>query len=360
MTDPLAVVGGEPLQRAAAPLAELRVAVVGAGAMGADHVRRLATTTARARPVVVSDAVPAAARRVAASVPGGGVRAVDDPLAAVADPEVDAVLVATPGPTHAPLVLACLERGLPVLCEKPLTTTSDSAMAVVRAERATGRRLVQVGFMRRFDAEHVALRALLASGELGDPLLLHCVHRNAAPPAGATAESVLLDSLAHEVDAARFLLGEEVVAVQVVAPRRSPSAPPGLADPLLVLLTTAGGRVVDVELFLAAGTAYEVRTEVVAERGAASIGHDVGLVATLPGPGGWRRGGALAPGYLERFAAAYDAEVQCWADAARHGGADGPGAEDGAAAVAVCEAAVASFRTGERVEVRPDPDRGQR
>lgn len=329
------------------PTGDLRVAVLGVGLMGADHVRRLATTIAGARPVVVSDAFADKAHEVAGQY--DGIRVVEDPFAAIADPEVDAVIIATPGTTHKKQVLTCLDRGLPVLCEKPLTTEADTALAVVRAEQALGRQLVQVGFMRRFDPEYVALRALIASGDIGEPLLVHCAHRNPAVPTSFTTEMVVTDSLVHEVDVARYLLGEEITAVTLLSPRRTSSAHDGLQDPQVALLETAGGRLVDVELFVASGIAYEVRTEVVAERGIASIGHDVKLVTTAQTG---IRGGALTPGFRERFGTAYDVEVQRWVNAARRGTIDGPGAWDGYAAVAVCEAGVQSVRTGSRVEVR--------
>ncbi|MEJ5943943.1 Gfo/Idh/MocA family oxidoreductase [Pseudokineococcus basanitobsidens] len=331
---------------------DLRVAVLGVGMMGADHVRRLATRVVGARPVVVADAYAATAHRVAAA--HDGVRVAQDPLAAIADPEVDAVVVATPGSTHEELVLACLERGLPVLCEKPLTTEPDSSLRLVHAERATGRRLVQVGFMRRFDEEYAALRALVAGGELGAPLMLHCAHRNAAVPAHFDSEMVVLDSLVHEVDATRFLLGEEVTAITVLHPTSRRDAPAGLSDPTFALLETAGGRLVDVELSVSTGVGYEVRTELVAEGGTAMIGLDRGpLVATSTG----RRGRAIPPTFVERFAQAYDTEVQVWADAARAGTTDGPTTWDGYAAAAVCAAGVASLRGGGvRVEVELDEE----
>lgn len=325
---------------------DLRVAVLGVGMMGADHVRRLATRTVGARPTVVADAFPATAQRVAGEVPG--VRVVGDPLAAVADPEVDAVLIATPGSTHEELVLACLQRGLPVLCEKPLTTDVESSLRLVHAERATGRRLVQVGFMRRYDPEYAALRRIIASEELGAPLMLHCAHRNASVPPHFDSGMVVLDSLVHEVDCTRFLLGEEVTAITVMHPTSSRSTAPGLSDPTFALLETASGRLVDVEVFVGTGVGYEVRTELVAERGTAMIGLGAGpVVTTTAGV----RGRAVPPDFRVRFATAYDLEVQAWVDAARRGTVDGPGTWDGYAATAVTTAGVEALRTGRRTEV---------
>ncbi|HJX43589.1 MAG TPA: Gfo/Idh/MocA family oxidoreductase, partial [Geodermatophilus sp.] len=307
-----------------------------------------------ARVAVVSDAATDRADQVAADVPG--CRVVPDPLAAIADPEVDAVVIASPGRFHEEQVLACIERGIPVLCEKPLTMDAASSLDIVRAEDAhtarTGRRLVQVGFMRRFDPEYAQLRELIAAGGIGEPLVVHCAHRNPAVPAGITTEMIVNDSVVHEVDVARFLLDEEIAAVTVLLPRSTRHAGEGLSDPLLVLLETTGGRMVDVECFVSTGLAYEVRTEVVGEDGSAMIGLHQGLVRQSAGPGGAVRGTAVAPGFRERFALAYDLELQRWVDAARRGTVDGPGAWDGYAAQAVCAAGVEALRSGRRTEVR--------
>jgi myo-inositol 2-dehydrogenase/D-chiro-inositol 1-dehydrogenase len=335
------------------PSGELRVAVLGVGMMGADHVARLHSRISGARMVAVSDANAPKAEQIAAEVPG--CRVIADPLAAIADPEVDAVVLATPGQFHQEQVLACIGRGIPVLCEKPLTMDAESSLAVVRAEdeyaARTGRRLVQVGFMRRFDPEYAQLRALIASGEIGEPLVVHCAHRNAAVPPHFTSEMMITDSVVHEVDVARFLLDEEITAVTVLRPRPSRHAFAGQSDPLLVVLEMASGRIVDVECFVSTGVAYEVRTEVVAEDGSAMIGLDLGLVRQSGGSSGAVRVTGISPGFRERFGRAYDIEVQRWVDAARRGTIDGPGVWDGYAASAVCTAGVEALRSGQRTEV---------
>jgi myo-inositol 2-dehydrogenase/D-chiro-inositol 1-dehydrogenase len=342
------------VRAAAAVPADLRVAVLGVGLMGADHVARLHGRVSGARVAVVSDAATDRAGQVAAGVPG--CRVVADPLAAVADPEVDAVVIASPGQFHEEQVLACIDRGIPVLCEKPLTMDAASSLAVVRAEDAyadrTGRRLVQVGFMRRFDPEYAALRELIASGGIGEPLLVHCAHRNPAVPPTFTSEMIVNDSVVHEVDVARFLLDEEIAAVTVLRPRATRHAAEGQSDPLLVLLETTGGRIVDVECFVSTGVAYEVRTEVVGEDGSAMIGLGQGLVRQSAGEGGAARSTARPGDFRRRFGAAYDLEVQRWVDAARRGTVDWPGVWDGYAAQAVCAAGVEALRTGRRTEVR--------
>ena len=328
-------------------MSDLRIAVLGVGMMGADHVARITSRISGAQVTVVNDYLPEKAAEVAAAVPGA--RVTNDPLDAIAADDVDAILLATPGPTHEKQLLACLERGKPVLCEKPLTTDSTSSLEVVRQEAALGTPLIQVGFMRRFDPEYQQLKALIDGGELGQPLVMHCAHRNPTVPPGFDSAMVIKDSLVHEVDVTRFLLGEEIASVQIIKPMSNRDAPRGLQDPQIAIFQTVSGRHVDVEVFVTTGVAYEVRTEVVGELGSATIGLDIGLVRKSA-PGTW--GGRITPGFRERFGTAYDIEIQRWVDAVRSGvNVDGPTAWDGYAAAAVCEAGVRSLETGERVDV---------
>lgn len=334
-------------------MSDLRIAVLGVGIMGADHVARLNSRISGARVAVVNDFVTEKAEQLAGTI--DGCRAIIDPLDAIADPDVDAVVLATPGPTHEKQLLACLEHGKPVLCEKPLTTDVETSLTVVKREAELGKRLIQVGFMRRFDHEYAQLKALLDAGDLGRALVLHCVHRNPAVPPSFDSAMVVRDSLVHEVDVARFLFDEEIVSIQIVKPAANPAAPEGLADPQIAIMRTASGRHVDVELFVTTGVAYEVRTEVVAEKGSAMIGLDVGLVRTRHDG---TRGGQITPGFRERFGQAYDTEFQRWVDAVRRGSdagedyTDGPTAWDGYASSTVCEAGVESLNSGLPVEVK--------
>ncbi|TQR83830.1 inositol 2-dehydrogenase [Mycobacterium hodleri] len=328
-------------------MSDLRIAVLGVGMMGADHVARIGSKIAGARVTVVNDYLTEKAETLAATIPG--CRAIADPLDAIADADVDAVLLATPGTTHEKQLLACLEHGKPVMCEKPLTTDVATSLEVVKREAELGKRLIQVGFMRRFDAEYVALKTLLTDGELGTPLVMHCVHRNAEVPPNFDSSMIVKDSLVHEVDVTRFLFDEEITSIQVIKPAANPNAPQGLQDPQIAIFQTASGKHVDVEVFVTTGVAYEVRTEVVGERGSAMIGLDVGLVRKSA-PGHW--GGQITPSFKERFGLAYDVEIQRWVDAVRSGvNVDGPGAWDGYAAAAVCAAGVASLESGLPVAV---------
>src|SRR6476469_4480042 len=217
-------------------MSDLRVAVLGVGVMGADHVARLSTRISGARVSVVNDYVTEKAEQIAGGIPG--CRAISDPLDAIADADVDAVVLATPAPTHEKQLLACLEHGKPVLCEKPLTTDVATSLEVVKREAELGRKLIQVGFMRRFDDEYAALKAMVVAGDLGEPLVMHCAHRNPAVPHGFESAMVVRDSLVHEVDVTRFMFDEEITSIQIVKPSANPGAPEGLADPQIAIMRT--------------------------------------------------------------------------------------------------------------------------
>ena len=147
---------------------------------------------------------------------------------------------------------------------------------------------------------------------------------------------------------------EEIANVQIITPVSNPGAPQGVIDPQIAIMRTASGKHVDVELFVTTGVGYEVRTEVVGERGSAIIGLDVGMIRKSAA-GTW--GGHLTPGFRERFGRAYDIEIQRWVDAVHAGRntgnfVDGPTAWDGYAAAAVCAAGVESLATGLPVDVQ--------
>ncbi|MFF7125493.1 MULTISPECIES: Gfo/Idh/MocA family protein [unclassified Streptomyces] len=330
----------------------LGVAVLGAGHMGADHIRRLDKVVSGARVAAVADPDLDRAKEAVAGLDGVTVHT--DPLAALQAPGVAAVLIASPGPAHEEALLAAFERGLPVLCEKPMVPDTTGALRVLEAEARLGRRLAQIGFMRRYDAEYRRLKTLLDGGSLGRPLMLHCVHRNVSSPPGFTSAMLINSSVAHEIDAARWLLGQELTAVTVLRPASSAGAPEGLVDPQFVLFETEHGALVDVEVFVNCGFGYQVRCEAVCEAGSARIGDEHTMLVT-------RRGSAteeVAQDYLVRFADAYDREVQAWVDATRRGEVSGPSVWDGYAASAVAEAGVRALETRGRVAVglAPRPD----
>ncbi|WP_030662801.1 Gfo/Idh/MocA family oxidoreductase [Streptomyces cellulosae] len=323
-------------------MSTVRIGVIGAGNMGADHVNTLHRHVSGAVVTMVADIDVERAATVTDAVPGA--RATDDPYALIGDPEVDAVVIASHDTTHADLTVAAVRAGKAVLCEKPLAPTSAECVRVVREERQTGRRLISLGFMRRFDPAYTELRDAIADGVCGAPLLLHCVSRGVSSAPGATDELSITGSAVHEFDTVPWLLDSRIDEVSWHA-ARSTSTVTGLRDPQLMLLRTADGALTTVEVFLNAGYGYDVRCEVVGERGTLALTHPARVVTdsararSLGHPADWR----------PRFADAYRLELQAWADAVASGTPSPLAtADDGLVASAVAEAVITSMKDGGR------------
>jgi myo-inositol 2-dehydrogenase / D-chiro-inositol 1-dehydrogenase len=310
----------------------IRVGVIGAGIMGADHVKTLQGSVSGAEVVIVAD-IDAA--RAAAATPAGA-RSTTDPLQAIA--ESDAVIIASHDSTHAELALACIEAGKPVLCEKPLAPTVAECEKIVEAD-ATG--LVTLGFMRRFDPAHVALKAAIP--QVGRPVVVHCVSRNVSSAPGSTTESSITNSAIHEFDSVPWLLGSPVAEVSWHAGR---SAHGEFQDPQVMLLRTASGVLVTLEVFLNAKAGYVTRCEVVGEEGSLTLPEPAQVIVDH----GLRRSTDYAADWRPRYADAYRVELQAWVDALASGTPSLlAGAADGWKATAVAAAMIESMRTGRTV-----------
>jgi myo-inositol 2-dehydrogenase/D-chiro-inositol 1-dehydrogenase len=244
-------------------------------------------------------------------------------------------------------VLASIAAGKAVFCEKPLATTREACRKILDAESAHGSRLVQVGFMRRYDESYRALKDVIDSGRIGAPLIYFSSHRNPSVPEHYTKDMAIVDTAVHDFDVTRWLLGEELAAIRVVAAKAN-SLGKDLQDPLLMILETASGVLVNVETSVNIRYGYDIRGEVVGETGTAALA-DRGLVVLRTGN---QVGVAVPEDWRQRFIAAYDVEFQEWVNAVASGeGATGPSAWDGYAAQVVCDAGVEALYSGDRVEI---------
>lgn len=244
----------------------VRMAIIGAGLMGADHARIVAEELPGARLQVVCDRDDVRARQVADA--HGAEDVATDPGVVIARADVDAVIVASPDFTHAPLSMACIEAGKKVLCEKPLSQSPTECLDVMRAEQAAGARFVQLGFMRRFDRSYSEMKQALADGTLGRALMMHNFHRNVATPAADfTGAMAITNSAPHEFDVVRFVLGCDYVSISAFQPRRSDA----LVAPVFMVLETADGQLVNIEINNNAAYGYDVRAELVAEKASIAI-----------------------------------------------------------------------------------------
>jgi myo-inositol 2-dehydrogenase / D-chiro-inositol 1-dehydrogenase len=320
----------------------LRIGLIGAGIMGADHARIFAEEVPGISLQVICDADQKRAKSAADAV--GAHSIASDPYAVINDPAVDAVVIAAPDQFHAPLTLACIAAGKPVLCEKPLSQDVKECLAVLDAEQKRGQRLVQIGFMRRFDPSYTEIKTLLTRGDLGKALIFHCFHRNVAPAYDFRAEMAICNSAPHEFDIARWMLGSDYKSISVFRP---PSG--GETAPVFMVLETVAGQLVNIEVNISATYGYDVRGELVGEKGTAFLRPPVhadinlGLQQFNTYPADWR----------PRFVDAYRQQNRAWVKSIATGKSNlGASAWDGYCSTVVAEAGVEALNTGRVVEVK--------
>lgn len=312
--------------------------------MGADHARIVSEEVSGAKVQVVCDRDRERARRIAEST--GAADVGSDAKEVVARADVDAVIIASPDGTHAALSLACVRAGKHVLCEKPLSQSSDECLQVMEAERASGSKLIQLGFMRRYDQSYVEMKQALTDGMLGQAIMMHNFHRNVeTPAAGFVAEMAITNSAPHEFDVARFILDTEYTGVSAFAPRTKN----GGVGPVFLVLETREGQLVNVEINNNASYGYDVRAELVGENGAISLVDpvhsrlDISLTSRTSYASDWRpRYGEAYRRQNRDFIAFVESgrfpEIasDCW---------------DGYATAVTAEAGVAALQSGHKVPV---------
>jgi myo-inositol 2-dehydrogenase/D-chiro-inositol 1-dehydrogenase len=322
----------------------LRVGVIGAGIMGADHANTLRRSVRGAEVTAVADVDLDRAKSAAA-----GATAYDDAFALIADPAVDAVLIASHDSVHAAQVVAAARAGKAVLCEKPLAPTLAEGRQVLRDIGATGEALLSLGFMRRFDPAHTELKAAIDAGVIGPVLRVTGASRNVVSYPDTTSESIITNSVIHELDSIPWLLGSPVTSVAWLAGRATSKVAAGVADPSLTLLRTADGVLTSVDMYVNAEYGYDLRTEVLGEKGALSLTDPALLAVDL----GRHRSTGYPLDWRPRFADAYRLELGAWV-ASVAAGTPSPlaSAADGLAASRVAAAVIASMHEGGRwVEV---------
>ncbi|HEX5328139.1 MAG TPA: inositol 2-dehydrogenase [Acetobacteraceae bacterium] len=322
------------------------VAVLGAGRIGQIHARNVAANQ-RARLAGVVDVDRSAAERLATAV---GCTAIDLDAAFAAD----AVMICTPTPTHAELIERAAAAGKPVFCEKPVDLGAERVRACLAAVERAGIALM-VGFNRRFDPSFRSLHDRLRAGEIGRIELLSITSRDPAPPPPAYVASsggLFRDMMIHDLDMARFLLNEEPIEVYAAA---SALVDPAIAaagdvDTAIVVLRTASGAIAQISNSRRAAYGYDQRIEAHGATGMLRAGNATATTVERAGVGGFTTDPAL-PFFLERYAAAYQAELDTFLSAVLGQRPAVPGGADGLAALVLADAATASARSGHPVRV---------
>ena len=245
-------------------------------------------------------------------------------------------------------LLAAIKAGKRIFCEKPLCTTAEDCLKVVNAEVESGKHLIQLGFMRRYDKGYMQVKEALATGEYGEPLMLHCTHRNPEVGTNYNTPMAVHDTAIHEIDVLHWLVDDEYESAQVIMPKVTKYSHSELKDPQIMLLRTKKGVCIDVEVFVNCKFGYDINCEVVCEDGAIK----------MPSPiyPSIRKNAAVSTTIdtdcFVRFKDAYDTEVQDWVDAASEGVIKGPNAWDGYLAAVTADALVKAQETGaiEKIE----------
>jgi myo-inositol 2-dehydrogenase / D-chiro-inositol 1-dehydrogenase len=310
----------------------IRVALIGLGGMGSAHLEIFAGLP-QAQIAAIADPHVPFADRAAAQIPGAAV--FHDPIDCVTTADVDAAVVATADATHFDITQACIARGLPVLCEKPLTNTAHQSRMIVDAERAAGRPLVQVGWMRRFDTDYQTLYRTLRSPGSGELVLISQRHRNPLSVIKFDERELITSSASHDIDIFRWLTGEDIAQVSAA----STTSPGG--DTVLVVLTliSKSGKLGVMELVRGPGLTYDIGCDVITTTGPHAMTVTPTDPADLLHPG--------AEAWMQRFAQAYRAQDAAWLAAVADGtNVVGATAYDGYAANTVIDAALTSLTSG--------------
>lgn len=324
----------------------LRIGVIGTGAIGQDHIRRISQTLSGGEIVAVTDVNAEQANAVVNKF-NLNAKVYDNGHDVIQAKEVDAIMITSWGPTHEEFVLASIAAGNPVFCEKPLATTAEGCKRIIDAEIAFGKPLVQVGYMRRYDQGYRALKNVIDSGRIGEPLMVHCAHRNPTVPSTYTGDMAIVDTFIHEIDVLRWLLNDDYVSVQVVAPRKSRNALPHLQDPLIVLLETVKGVRIDGEIFVNCQYGYDIQCQVVGETGIANLPEPSSVILRSEA----KLSTEILVDWKERFIESYDVELQDWINSTLKGEVNGPNGWDGYVAAVTADACLEAKQSGQIVPI---------
>lgn len=323
----------------------LHIGVIGCGAIGRDHIRRLTNLVPGAQVVACADYFRQAADQVAEKY---GITAYPSGEALIAAPEVEAVVIASSDSSHVGYVLECLKHDKYVFCEKPLAENASGCEQIIETELACGKRLVQVGFMRRYDRGYAEMKRIIDSGELGAPLMIHACHRNVSQVEGFKTEMGVSNVAIHELDICRWLLSDEYESVQVLKVRQSSRSTKGYDNPQIVLLETKTGCRIDVEVQVADAYGYDIQCQVVCEKGTINLPDPYAVVKRADAASSF----PILTDWKDRFIEAYDIELTKWVQSVIDGKLTGPSSWDGYAACVAADTLNRSRGTGEFLKVR--------
>ena len=325
----------------------LKVGLLGAGRIAGVHATAI-TSHPQSELTAVSDFYPEAAAKLAAQY-GAVARSTDE---IIADPEIDAVLIATSTDTHSDLMEAATRAGKAVLCEKPVDLSLERARACQNVVDATGRP-VMIGFNRRFDTNFGALKQALTAGEIGKAELLSITSFDPAPPPVAyikVSGGIFRDMMIHDFDMANFVMGSAPVSITATA---SSIVDPEIGaagdfDTAIVTLRYEGGELAVIKNSRRAVYGYDQRVELLGSKGLLQAQNMLENTVVKSGIHGVT-GAKPTYFFLERYMQAYKAEWSAFVAAITEGAALPVTLSDGVLALAMAEAATKSAKTGQPV-----------
>ncbi|MGB0353180.1 MAG: inositol 2-dehydrogenase [Paracoccaceae bacterium] len=325
----------------------LKVGLLGAGRIAGVHATAI-TSHPQSELTAVSDFYPEAAEKLAAQY-GAVARSTEE---IIADPEIEAVLIATSTDTHSDLMEAATRAGKAVLCEKPVDLSLERARACQNVVDATGRP-VMIGFNRRFDTNFGALKQALTAGEIGKAELLSITSFDPAPPPVAyikVSGGIFRDMMIHDFDMANFIMGSAPVSISATASSivDSDIGAAGDFDTAIVTLRYAGGELAVIKNSRRAVYGYDQRVELLGSKGLLQAQNMLENTVVKSGIHGVT-GAKPTYFFLERYMQAYKAEWSAFVAAITEGAALPVTLADGVLALAMAEAATKSAKTGQPV-----------
>lgn len=331
-------------------MATLGVGVIGVGMLGRMHAENLQRRIYNAQVTAVADVRADVARSVAADLGVAKVYATAEEVAA--DPDVEAIVIVSNDAAHAEGILAGARHRKAIFCEKPITTTLEDADAALAAVQEAGVSL-QIGFMRRYDPAYAAAKQAIDAGTIGTPVMIKAAHRGKDPfrrADGPGADpAVFFNSCIHDYDNARWLLRDEAAEVNAVARRvvTPTSADEQGTDVAVTTIGFRNGALGDIENVSSTFYGYDVRTEVIGDRGTIFIGGLEQTATVIATQDGYRRD--IVDHWLTRFGQTYLIELEDWVRRVLHGEPPFCTGQDGRAALEIAMAAIRSFHEGRPV-----------
>jgi myo-inositol 2-dehydrogenase / D-chiro-inositol 1-dehydrogenase len=328
----------------------IRIGLVGAGRIGQIHGRNAATHR-DAKLVAVADAIAEPAHALAKAT-GAAMRSVEEVIAAK---DVDAVMICTSTDTHADLIEQAAAAGKAIFCEKPVDLSAKRIARTLSKTDTAGVKLM-IGFNRRFDPNFAELRKRLSAGAVGEIELVTILSRDPSPPPVDYVKrsgGLFRDMMIHDLDMARFLLGEEPVELQAMGSSLVDPAigAAGDVDTAVVQMRTASGKLCQISNSRRATYGYDQRVEVHGSKGLLRAGNIHETSVELAGAKGFTRD-PVQNFFLERYAAAYRLELDAFLACVKSKrAAPSPSGHDGLKAQLLADAATQSAKTGKPVKV---------